>query len=920
MLNRCEPPRILYTRKTYVVISRKDKTAAKNNINVAGYEQLHSVLAKSKSLDRHQFLIILANIEYQRSELLDQIETLSRNSAAEHKDIAAWRHRLSELDTSMRALDKFNVWGKLITKEHHFLEFNSPRLFLVLPKDLKQWSDQDPTTHQFRLYFLCEFDYWLDFPVADFAHTLRAAPAHIHISDHPGYDLERPSEFFQRYGQVAMAILELVQFGYLSEHLFVPSLKSPRILYCCEGVKARHSLNKANIKSLVNKSIASLSLQKFVPPGKRLFQTSISVLDTWHIRSFLRSSRPDNGLGSLVRTTVREKSLWLCRGHSFHPWTDQQLCYLISTFSTRFHMQLGALDIRLRSTQECLLLCAVLNDIPHLYELSIHIVWEATLDALRLCLTEICTSGVKVLHIHEINKVRDEKRKPARELFFTSVDQGDMKFIIVDNYRAPSTKSVFLGKIHFMQCLLLFRQKPKKSCANTLSAPYKPIRPDIDWMDLIDAVRTFITELHYMKAGAKPPTEISTLLNDLSVRLTEHRALGLAEIQIFDAESSEWQGTFAVKDGVVQGLVKSRVLTILPLDSLTHGALRELDVPSIFPDYLPGVQYILYHSPQLQSITLPAKVNSTLAHISFLSQQCRIPSLGLIGTIQHWASDKWRAVAQVRLKSHDPSKVGAIRFVASKAHLIMNADGAVTGVEFLYWKHDHVSDPLVDSIAGLLDAATASFPSVMKSFHMDLSSLTQRGLTHIKNMLRRSALEQLHVRCVFLNPSLERSVADVLRAISWTSIKSLVLSGDKIDFWVQLWAYHGNLLSTGDGLHAFSSGPQLLRLVIYGARDTEQALSHAGSLVIHHVVYSSPILELRLENIRFQEEQDWLLVIGAVDLPLMECYHGMWSYIQHIKVLVPEQLISTTAEDDLMILASIEVQKNRINRSRQIGE
>ncbi|KAI9241323.1 MAG: hypothetical protein BYD32DRAFT_433221 [Podila humilis] len=103
----CEPERVLYTGKTYVVISRKDKTTTENNINVARYDRLHSVLAKSKSLDRHQFLIIFANIEYQPSELLDQIETLSRNSAVEHTDIAAWRHRLSELDTNMRALDMF---------------------------------------------------------------------------------------------------------------------------------------------------------------------------------------------------------------------------------------------------------------------------------------------------------------------------------------------------------------------------------------------------------------------------------------------------------------------------------------------------------------------------------------------------------------------------------------------------------------------------------------------------------------------------------------------------------------------------------------------------------------------------------------------------------------------------------------------
>lgn len=911
---RRQPPRVLYISRAYVVVLRKDKMPPNDIVDLEGYEQLYRILERSKSLDRHRFLTILANFEHQRSKLLEQVNNLSRTSVVAPNDITAWRRTLSQPDRgSMRGLDSFNIWGKLIMKEHKFLEFNSPRLFLVLPKDLDQWDDEDPETHHFRLYFLCEFDYSQDFPLVNCAQPSRTAPAHIHISDHPGYDLNHPREFFQRYGQVATVILELVRSGFMSENLCVPSLKSRSILNCCEGTRARHRLTDTNIKELVDMSIASLSLQNFGTPWKRLAKTSLSVPETRHIRLFLRKPHTDNGLGSLFRTTIRGKSHWLCYGHSFYPWAGKQQEYLMSTFHPRIHKQLGALEVKLKSVKECQHLCAILRETPYIYELSIHIVWEATRDELRLCLSEIDTSGVKVLQIHGIDKIQG--RIPTRDMFFNCVDNANIMFIVVDDYRKPSTQSVFLRSFHHMRCLLLCRQQSKTPGIDSLAAPYKPTRPGIDWMNLTDALSRFINELHYMKAGAKPAKDMSMLLKNLSAWLTDQRGLGLEELQIFDAEHTQWQGTFSVKDAVVQGVTKAKILSVLPLDSLIHGVLRKLDVPSPFPDHLLRVQCILHHSPRLQGITLPAQVNSTLAHISFVSQQCHIPSHGIIVTLQHWANEKWRVVAQVRLQNQDPQKAGIRRSTASKAYFAGKVDESLVTVEFQDWKHDYVYDSLEDSGATLLDAATTTFPSVLKSFHLDVSALNRQGLDRIKDVLHRSALEQLHIQCVAIDPSLEQSVARVLTAAPWSTIKSLVFSGDKIDLWIHLWAKHGNLLSVDD--EPFS-GSQLMRLIIQGTGIAGQPISHESALAIHGLVYISPLLELNLENITFQDERDSCLVIGAVELPSLDPFYRPRSYVQHIKVSVPEQLISTTVEDDVMFSASINVQQRRVNRSRPI--
>ncbi|KAG0030600.1 hypothetical protein BGZ81_002465 [Podila clonocystis] len=42
----------------------------------------------------------------------------------------------------------------------------------------------------------------------DSAHDMH--PQHIHISDHPGYELDRHLEFFQQFGHFALIILEAI--------------------------------------------------------------------------------------------------------------------------------------------------------------------------------------------------------------------------------------------------------------------------------------------------------------------------------------------------------------------------------------------------------------------------------------------------------------------------------------------------------------------------------------------------------------------------------------------------------------------------------------------------------------------------------------------------------------------------------------
>lgn len=106
--------------------------------------------------------------------------------------------------------------------------------------------------------------------------------------------------------------------------------------------------------------------------------------------------------------------------------------------------------------------------------------------------------------------------------------------------------------------------------------------------------------------------------------------------------------------------------------------------------------------------------------------------------------------------------------------------------DFLQW-NDHFISPLSDFFASVLVMATQQHPSVLTTFTLDMSSLTGRWPYGIQKILSQSCLEFLNVVCSLVHPDLSCIIAQVLDFIHWSTLKSLVLSGDSIDQWIRHW-------------------------------------------------------------------------------------------------------------------------------------
>ena len=90
---------------------------------------------------------------------------------------------------------------------------------------------------------------------------------------------------------------------------------------------------------------------------------------------------------------------------------------------------------------------------------------------------------------------------------------------------------------------------------------------------------------------------------------------------------------------------------------------------------------------------------------------------------------------------------------------------APVAFQILQWNCDHIFFPLSDFYATFVDMATEQHPSVLASFTADITSLSAIGLFSICNILSRSGLEYLHIKCVPFYSVLADSIAQVLGCV-----------------------------------------------------------------------------------------------------------------------------------------------------------
>lgn len=155
------------------------------------------------------FQTLRANIALYHSKILKEIKRLEETGISvqvDGQDRAQILERLHECQKQISEWDYVNICNNVIHSGSNNSDILAPRLFIALPRDLNSWDDSDPSTHKFRLYYLCD--------VSHAGCMQSSLPQHKHISAHQGYNIRRPGEFFEKFGGYVLRVLNMVKHGF----------------------------------------------------------------------------------------------------------------------------------------------------------------------------------------------------------------------------------------------------------------------------------------------------------------------------------------------------------------------------------------------------------------------------------------------------------------------------------------------------------------------------------------------------------------------------------------------------------------------------------------------------------------------------------------------------------------------------------
>ncbi|KAG0346063.1 hypothetical protein BG004_002523 [Podila humilis] len=790
---------------------------------------LYDPLMNSVRGFRHEFLQVLANTKFYHSMLLTEIERLEKAGVkveiGEGSDPDQVRAQLVTFDEHAKQLDFENAARDMLHGLDRRWDFATSLFFIILPTHLgNAWRDDDPSTHRFRIHFLC------DMKVTDARRDSSEIPLHVHMSNHPGYNIHQQDEFLQEHGDYVLRVLKLVKFGYYGgdgdeynsnneDKYEIPLLETREILWGCEDSVTGNCFTSSTIRPLVDKAISYL--EKLSPP-KQVLYPGLTDAKSTSVKSFLDIPDGDNGAGGLNRVSSRYLgTFWKCSPH-IHQTIPENSLDQLKNFVRDYggghvSVQKAHISLELRSEEMTDKFRSLLVKVKHPFDVSIRLQWAASESCLwRLC-RDIGTSQTLALFIDGVT-LDIQPQDPVQQMrnLFAEISLKTEVQITLLNYPTPQEQTIYAFK-------------------SWLQVPMSSTRPDFSWVDL----RRTMYDFGEMVISAQRPDWIVIIEQFLEL-LGKSGFQDMSKITIYD---KEWAGVIDLERKAFVEVHCFNMVFPKALDSaglisrLTHDR-SELDVGGDELERL--VPTNRHQLKELNVSTLGRNVFRQIDHICKLWQG---PS-----------SLPLRVTLFERLSNGQGRIMGELDVRGPRASTSVGQPPSGQ-VNLLHWEQYYNLSWPDDHSLSSLDMVTKSHRLELGSLVFDISRLSRSGLASLQRVLARSTtLDNLHLICSSFDSSFTSSVSDVLQAVPWHTLSSLVLSGNRMDTWL--------------GLCASSlDAPRLLSLTLYGAGSDKVLISHEGVLALHQLIESSQatMIELKFENILLQAASEWMLIVDSCD-------------------------------------------------------
>ncbi|KAK3821137.1 MAG: hypothetical protein J3Q66DRAFT_426097 [Benniella sp.] len=277
----------------------------------------------------------------------------------------------------------------LLTQTYELHEYPIPRLFIVLPKSTR-FRDKltNPHCEHFRIYFLCECG----------AHTMPEGSKgqhEVHLAKHEGYDLERPKEFFEKYGTYVMAMMCMIKYGIVAGSMVVPPLANLKILEGLEDAQKNMDYLRKNFAPLVDDTINFLQDKGNGVVGDGLSLDGMGIdkvealegADLRQMGSHLKIQDERQVFGNLYRTVTHEGHVkWVCLDHyraTYRESTVKELLNAVQLHQGKFIEETRRIEIEIATSVQARHFYEVMAKARGTHELQIKLKWDATLSDLR---------------------------------------------------------------------------------------------------------------------------------------------------------------------------------------------------------------------------------------------------------------------------------------------------------------------------------------------------------------------------------------------------------------------------------------------------------------------------------------------------------------------------------------------------------
>ncbi|KAF9154373.1 hypothetical protein BG015_001146 [Linnemannia schmuckeri] len=292
----------------------------------------------------------------------------------------------------------------IMTQSYELHEYPIPRLFIVLPKEDTTRTEmftrgiKNVFTKQFKLYFLCECgDHTKP---ADGVPTNPNLKHEIHIARHEGYDIDRPTEFFDKYGSYILTLLQMLKYGVAIAGVIVPPLGQLKIVDSLEDVAGGIDHVLKDIGSSIDSSIAYIEgltgIQSQMPSSDQDSSTNPATLtdpealegaDLRQLDSFLRTKDEGRVFGNLYRTVTSEGHVkWVCLDHyreKYRAKATQDLRDAVHEIDGKYNESIGNISVKLLTPTAARRFFSILKSSHSVQELDIALCWNFSMQDLR---------------------------------------------------------------------------------------------------------------------------------------------------------------------------------------------------------------------------------------------------------------------------------------------------------------------------------------------------------------------------------------------------------------------------------------------------------------------------------------------------------------------------------------------------------